>query len=190
MPPVPPVPPRGRPAGAGAWPPNRGLRRRRCRGRGGCQPARPPEPPPNPPGRRPPPAAETADRRRRPRDRPTGCDPVCGVAAVSSAYASGPASATTSRESGDDRAPRARRSACAISRPTAPATSRRRARRPAATGCQLRAAVEQDGTTTRPSRRAAPARGTPAASHDARSRHSVTAPMPTSAPIAGARATV
>ena len=133
-----------------------------------------PKPPPGPP-----PAPATLGPA-------VGMLPECGVAAVSNAYATGPAKPTNSAATATTAAPRAYRrggtsSAAAAATPTTTTATRIHGCHPGvrASSTADHAAVVRTAiaSTTRTSSRR-------------RARQNVTAPMPTIAAIAGARATV
>ena len=111
---------------------------------------------------------------------------MCGVAAVATEYAAGPASAATSAAVAAAEAMRGGRWCtptirAALTKPTTSTSHRSQ-------GCH-------DASRARSSKESAAVRAvvrpsTPVAARESRCRHSTKAPVPTSAPIPGASATV
>ena len=113
-------------------------------------------------------------------------EPVCGVAAVSTAYAAGPASVATSAAAPTARAIRRGRNVtpASSSAETSPATSTRYFTQGRKSGLRSRSAKPSTAV-----RETVPD-AMPMASSESRRSHSSQAPVPTSAAIAGASATV
>ncbi len=115
-----------------------------------------------------------------------GIEPVCGVAAVSTAYAVGPASDTTTaaaaRPAATRRGSRPRPATASATTSPAPSTTQRSQGRKSGVRPSRKKASTVVSETV--------ALATPAASSEPRCRQSSQAPVPTRAPIAGARATV
>ena len=132
--------------------------------------------PPGPPPPNPPEVAGPA----------LGIEPVCGVAAVSTAYAAGPASETTSAAAASPAAirrgsrPRPA-TASAMTSPASSTTHRSHGRK-----SEVRPSRKKPSTVVSDTA----ALATPEASSEVRCCQSSQAPVPTRAPIAGASATV
>ena len=117
-----------------------------------------------------------------------GIAPVCGVAAVASAYAVEPPAPAT-RASVATPTTAARGSRCTPSSATTP-TSPAIGTAQVSHGCQVVCVVSASRYQAQPTVSARTAASVVRAPAAARSRQSVTTPSPTSAPIAGASATV
>lgn len=102
---------------------------------------------------------------------------MCAVAAVSTGYAAGPASATISPAAASTAATRRRATSSPIAT-TSPPTSTVGASQGTKSALRCSSTYDQAAVTARVRDRTILC------------RHSATAPMPTTAPIAGARATV